>query len=66
MLEPWKIEEKTAGWVFPSQHPKGLLTKPCPVCGYRYGNGWLYEEVPEEVLQWLQNLPDTDQKPAWV
>ena len=66
MLEPWKVEEKTAGWVCPSQHPKGLLTKPCPVCGYKYGSNWLYEEVPEDVIQWLQDLPDTDQEPAWV
>jgi len=66
MLEPWKVNEHTAGWVYPSQHPKGLLNKPCPVCGYKYGGTWLYEEVPEEVLLWLQDLPDTDQKPAWV
>ena len=34
------------------------LSQPCPVCGYRYGSSWLYEEVPSDVLAWLQALPD--------
>jgi hypothetical protein len=33
---------------------------------YRYGSAWLAEEVPEEVLIWLKNLPDTNRQPAWV
>lgn len=33
---------------------------------YRYGRAWLRVEVPEEVLQFLQSLPDTDITPAWV
>lgn len=32
-------------------HEKGLLTKPCPVCGYKYGTAWLYEPLPEEVVK---------------
>lgn len=56
---------KPAGWVLPEEHPEGLLTKPCPVCGHRYGSSWLYEEVPEEVLAWLEALPDaTEEMPA--
>jgi hypothetical protein len=34
--------------------------------GYRYGSGWLSEEVPAEVIDWLRGLPDTDAQPAWV
>lgn len=34
--------------------------------GYIYGSGWLTEEVPQEVIDFLFSLPDTDRKPAWV
>lgn len=34
--------------------------------GYKYGSAWNREEVPEEVLQFLASLPDTDKRPAWV
>ena len=61
-----KREEKTAGWVYPSEHPEGLLTKPCDVCGYKYGSAWLHEDVPADVITWLFALPDTDVQPAWV
>jgi len=59
-------EMKTAGWVNYKQHPKGLLSKPCAECGYKYGSAWLREEVPQEVLDFLMSLPDTDKTPAWV
>lgn len=45
-----KVEK--AGWVWPEEHPEGLLCKPCQVCGYRYGSAWLYEPLPDEVMQW--------------
>lgn len=64
--EVTKRETKTAGWVRPEEHPRGLLCKPCEVCGYKYGSAWLREEVPTDVLAFLQGLPDTDVKPAWV
>ena len=59
-------EEKTLGWLYPDEHPEGILTKPCPVCGYKYGSTWKTEQVPEDVLQFLYNLPDTTRLPAWV
>lgn len=59
-------ETRTANWVYPAQHPEGFLTKPCPTCGHRYGSGWLFEEVPEDVLQWLHDLPETQTTPVWV
>lgn len=61
-----KRETKTAGWVFPSEHPRGLLTKPCDVCGHKYGSTWRFEPVPEDVLEWLRALPDTQSTPAWI
>lgn len=33
---------------------------------YRYGSAWLKKEVPAEVLEWLQRLPESAVKPAWV
>lgn len=53
-------------WVRPNEHPNGLLGQPCKVCGYQYGTKWLHEDVPDDVLKWLNELPDTDIKPAWV
>ena len=37
-----------------------------PDKGYRYGTAWLREDVPEDVIAFLQSLPDTDKTPAWV
>lgn len=34
--------------------------------GYKYGSAWRREDVPVDVLAWLQALPDADKKPAWV
>ena len=33
--------------------------------GYRYGSSWLREEVPADVLQWLQALPATEVPHPW-
>nr|DAR08760.1 MAG TPA: hypothetical protein [Caudoviricetes sp.] len=48
------------------KHPDGILTKSCPVCGYTWGGRWRAERVPEEVLSWLESLPDSKRTPAWV
>ena len=58
-----KEEESTITKTLSEQ---GLLCKPCPVCGYEYGTSWLLEEVPQDVIDWLFSLPDTDITPAWV
>lgn len=41
-------EIKTLGWLRESEHPDGILCKPCPVCGYAYGSKWVYFPIPEE------------------
>lgn len=53
-------------WVTREEHPMGLLSFPCPKCGYKYGSAWLYEELPQEVVEFLGSLPETDRTPAWV
>lgn len=34
--------------------------------GYKYGSAWKLEEVPEDVLQWLYDLPPATSTPAWI
>lgn len=38
------------------RRPSLTLTEPCPETGYKYGNGWLVEEVDEIVIR---NLRET-------
>jgi hypothetical protein len=59
-------KKKKAGWVTHEAHPEGLLDKPCPVCGYKYGTEWKKQDVPGDVLDWLYSLPDTKINSAWV
>ena len=41
-------EVKLLGWLKETEHPNGLLCRPCPVCGYKYGTSWNYFPIPEE------------------
>lgn len=66
MMEVATRETRHAGFVSPNEHPLGVLSKPCPVCGYKHGSSWLREDVPDDVLEWLKSLPETTVKPAWV
>lgn len=59
-------ETKTRGWISFDKSELGLLGKPCPVCGYKYGTEWKKEEVPKEVIDWLFGLPETTIEPAWI
>ena len=55
-----------AGHTPVTEHPEGLLSKPCPECGYKYGTAWKRVDVPADVVDFLRSLPDTDITPAWV
>lgn len=59
-------EHKTSGCVRPEEHPEGELTKPCPMCGYKYGTAWHHKELPQSVIDFIASLPETDKQPAWV
>lgn len=37
-----------------------------PDNGYSYGSKWLKVAVPEDVLERLATLPETDRTPAWI
>ena len=52
---------KAAGWLRPEEHPEGLLGRKLrPGDSHGYGGKWWHEDVPQDVLQWLQSLPDAD------
>jgi hypothetical protein len=53
-------------WVTEDEHPDGLLSKECPVCGYKYGSRWLHEDIPESVLEMLLGLPEATRHYSWV
>jgi hypothetical protein len=59
-------ERKTLGWLRPSEHPEGLLGRKLREDGPGYGSAWFREDVPADVLAFLQGLPVADRNPAWV
>ena len=61
-----KRETKNTTSLRPDEHPKGLLCKPCEVCGYKWGSSWLHEDVPQDVIDYFRGLPDSPRTPAWI
>lgn len=59
-------DRESTDFVSGISHPNGLLTAPCPVCGYKYGTEWQYEPLPNHVLQIIESFPSTKKIPAWV
>lgn len=47
-------------WVSRDEHPEGLLSYPCPTCGYKYGTAWLTEQIPADVLVEIRGWLDAD------
>ena len=45
-----EVEATLRGHTSLSESEFGLLGKECPVCGYKYGHGWTYRPIPEEIL----------------
>lgn len=66
------VEMVTLGWIYPTEsgerrtHPDGLLTKVFEPTGEKYGSKWYFHEVPEDILEWLYNLPDSKRQPTWI
>ena len=50
------VEKRRLGCLREDEHPDGILGKPCPVCGYRYGTYWNYFPVPRDDEQIILNL----------
>jgi hypothetical protein len=65
----WHLNDMKAECEHQRQRGETWETHPsatCPDCGYVLGSAWLREEVPADVIEFLQSLPDADQVPAWV
>ena len=58
--------KKIRGWISYKDHKLGFIGRECPVCGYKYGTAWKMEEVPQDIIEWLESLPETKVTPAWV
>ena len=58
-------ETKAVGWLYEKDHPEGILCKPCPECGYKYGSAWLEAELPDSVVSFIEGLPEADRTPYW-
>lgn len=37
-------------------HEVFSIGEACPYCGYQYGHAWLYEPLPESVVEWFNKL----------
>lgn len=37
---------------------KDCIGAPCPVCGYRYGSQWIYDELPEAIVAQAKSVTD--------
>jgi hypothetical protein len=61
-----KTQENMAMWHTTKENPNGLLSEPCPICGYKFGSAWLKKEIPQDVIYFLKSLPETELTPAWV
>ena len=63
-MRPYCEHQKAEGYdKFPTV---GLLGKHCNTCGYKYGTEWKHEDIPDSTLKFLEALPDTDKRPAWI
>lgn len=56
-LESYIMTKEYTGWNRMTWKPYdqgGFLNKPCPTCGYKYGSKWLFEKLPQDVLDTIQ------------
>lgn len=50
-----KTDYERNTWVKYEEHPEGLLCKPCEECGYKYGSKWVFEEIPQDVIDEIKS-----------
>lgn len=59
--------QRALGWTYEAHHnPETYKGEACPTCGYEIGSAWQHEELPQEVIDFLGSLPETDRQPNWV
>lgn len=52
-------ETKALGWLREDEHPEGILSRACPVCGYKYGTSWVYFPIPADDEKIIYKLLET-------
>lgn len=55
----YKIDDtkrKPARLVNCADYADGVLCKPCPVCGYKFGTAWVYHEIPAKDLARIREI----------
>ena len=52
------ITTKSNGWITYDEvySPEGLIGKPCPICGAKYGHSWYYMPIEENDLKRIKEL----------
>lgn len=62
LWKKWHLNDMRAG----CRHQRaqgwgnGMLTKPCPICGYKYGTEWLYEKIDKRDLYAIMDIMQID------
>ena len=48
-----EIKTESTGWLRYDEKlmPSGILCKPCPICGYKYGATWNYRPIPPKDIR---------------
>lgn len=59
-----ETKQERAGFVNQDQHPDGVLCKPCPVCGYKYGTAWNFRPIPDKDLNRIKEIITENNKKA--
>lgn len=49
-------KQERRGQVRFQDDPRGILCKPCPVCGYKYGTAWKYMPIHDKDMQIIKAL----------
>ena len=55
-IEPSIYKRRNCNYELSKEY--GLLCKPCPVCGYKYGTSWTYRELPQDVIDFIKSLQE--------
>ena len=62
--------QRALGWTYDEHHGNNPEAPyegdACPECGYHIGSAWLTETVPDQAIEFVRALPDTDRQPNWV
>lgn len=65
LWDRWHLNDMRAGCVHQRRKSAPEISAKCGVCGYKYGSAWLHEDVPVQVLRYLQSLPDSPDDHPW-